>query len=188
MWRFQVLCSSWVMWIRSLWVITRLCSVRMVWSPALIQPTFEGRRLRRGIIWANIHLEVPQVGHTAGENSFPVFWSIRSDQAADNNLTCRQRRRRLRRIQGKTAPRLRHLEPLLPLLWESLVSYLLIDWFEVGSYSRLRYWIPNQNADCQTSNLEFSHTQDCNLTDFSLRSSEAKRTLIAQLISHNYKN
>ena len=43
-------------------------------------------------IWVNSHLEVPQVGHTAGENSFPVlqfehnFWSIRSDQIRSDQI------------------------------------------------------------------------------------------------------
>ena len=32
--KFQVLCSSWVMWTLSLWVITLLWRLRMVWSPA----------------------------------------------------------------------------------------------------------------------------------------------------------
>ena len=34
--RFQVLCSSWVMWTLSLWVMTLLWRLRMVWSPAFI--------------------------------------------------------------------------------------------------------------------------------------------------------
>ena len=48
MWRFQVLCSSCVMWILSLWVITLLCRVRMVWSPALIHPTFQSKAVNKG--------------------------------------------------------------------------------------------------------------------------------------------
>ena len=60
MWRFHVLCSSWVMCTRSLWVMTRLWRLRIVWSPAfkslnntfwsevaltLIQPTLKSLSL-----------------------------------------------------------------------------------------------------------------------------------------------